>query len=199
MKRIFDLFFAIMGLIICSPLFLILIIIIPFDGNGGAFFIQKRVGKGNVDFDLYKFRTMKKDADKAGKLTKSDSDPRITSIGAVLRKLKLDELPQFINIVKGDMSFVGPRPEVRRYVDTYDEEQKKVLTVKPGITDPASLAYIKENEILGKANDPEKEYIENIMPQKLKMNLEYIENRGFGRDMKIIATTIGKVLKAFYS
>lgn len=193
MKRAFDIFAAIFGILLWLPFGIIISILIVLGGGGGVFYTQTRVGRNNQDFQLLKFRTMISGADKTGQLTVGARDSRITKIGYFLRKFKLDEIPQFINILKGEMSFVGPRPEVRKYVDMYNEDQLKVLNVRPGLTDYASLEYINENEILGKAEDPEKTYIEEIMPAKLKLNMKYIDETGLGTDIKIIFRTIGKI------
>jgi lipopolysaccharide/colanic/teichoic acid biosynthesis glycosyltransferase len=195
MKRIFDIFFSLLGLLILLIPFLIISIIIVLDSKGGVFYRQTRVGKDGKDFKLFKFRSMRTDADKAGLLTVGGRDNRITKAGYFIRKYKIDELPQLLNVFFGDMSLVGPRPEVRKYVDMYKAEQLKVLTVKPGITDYASIEYSNENEILGKAEDPEAVYINEIMPAKLKLNLKYIEEQGLGTDLRIIFNTIGKILK----
>ena len=158
-----------------------------------VFYFQKRVGKGGIDFDLIKFRTMNKDAEKNGLLTVGGKDSRITEVGFLLRKNKLDELPQLFNVLFGSMSFVGPRPEVRKYVDLYNEEQKKILNVKPGITDHASIEYFQESEMLAKSNDPEKTYINEIMPHKLELNKKYLSDPGPASDVNIILKTIGKI------
>lgn len=167
--------------------------LILISSKGGVFFIQERVGKGSKTFGLYKFRTMKVNSESKGQLTVGMNDSRITKIGGFLRKYKLDEIPQLLNVIMGDMSIVGPRPEVRKYVNLYTNEQLKVLNVRPGLTDLASIEFINENEILGKAKNPEKTYIKKIMPQKLKLNLEYIEKASFGYDLKLIFKTIGKI------
>ena len=190
MKRIFDLVFSIAGLILLSPVFLIISLLIKIDSKGPVFYRQLRVGKNNSDFRLLKFRTMKTDSDKNGLLTVGGRDARITGAGYYLRKFKIDELPQLLNVAAGEMSFVGPRPEVRRYVDLYDDEQRKVLNVLPGITDVASIKYRNENELLEKSEDPESYYIDNIMPDKLKLNLDYIEQRSFTNDLKVIFKTL---------
>jgi lipopolysaccharide/colanic/teichoic acid biosynthesis glycosyltransferase len=153
-----------------------------------------RVGKGNTDFGLLKFRTMRKDAHKSGLLTVGGRDPRITKVGFFLRKYKLDELPQFINILLGDMSFVGPRPEVRKYVEMYNQEQLHVLDVKPGLTDYASIDYMDENDLLAKSEAPEQTYIDEIMPAKLKLNLQYITDKSFVTDLRIIFRTLFKIV-----
>jgi lipopolysaccharide/colanic/teichoic acid biosynthesis glycosyltransferase len=195
LKRIFDLFFAFFAIILLLPLFFFIGIFIIVDSRGGVFYVQKRVGKNGVDFNLYKFRTMKPDSDKKGLLTVGAKDNRITKTGYFLRKFKIDELPQLFNVFKGDMSFVGPRPEVKKYVELYNEVQKMVLSVRPGITDNASLMYIDENTILGKSENPEKTYIEEIMPNKLSLNLEYIEEISLLTDLKIIFKTIFKIFR----
>lgn len=193
LKRIFDIFFAAAGLIILSPVFIITAVIIKLDSKGPVIYKQSRVGKGNRDFQLFKFRSMKPDSDVSGLLTVGGRDPRITTSGYYLRKFKLDELPQLINVLKGEMSFVGPRPEVRKYVDIYTEDQKKVLSVSPGITDVASIKYRNENELLEKADDPERFYVENIMPDKISLNLEYIDQRSLYKDLKVILKTLSAV------
>lgn len=195
MKRFFDLFFSFFGLMIFSPILLIIGILIACTSTGGVFYRQVRVGKGNMDFKIYKFRTMKVNSDKLGLLTVGGRDPRITRIGYYLRKYKLDELPQLINVLLGDMSFVGPRPEVRKYVNLYSEEQREVLKVRPGITDLASIEYRGENDILSKQSEPNKYYIEVIMPHKLKINLEYLENRSLKKDIGVILKTFKAIME----
>jgi lipopolysaccharide/colanic/teichoic acid biosynthesis glycosyltransferase len=194
LKRFFDIFFSFIGLIILFIPFLIISLIIILDSRGGVFYKQVRVGKDGKDFKLFKFRSMRTDADKAGLLTVGGRDNRITKVGYYIRKYKVDELPQLINVFIGNMSLVGPRPEVRKYVDMYNEQQRSVLKVKPGITDYASIEYSNENEILGKASDPEKVYINEIMPAKLDLNLKYIKDQGALTDLKIIFKTIFKIL-----
>ncbi len=193
MKRAFDILFSLFGSLILFPFFILFAILIIADSGLPVFFSQKRVGKNGIDFSLLKFRTMKKDADKKGLLTISNKDSRITAIGYFLRKYKIDELPQLFNVLAGDMSLVGPRPEVRKYVDLYSEEQKKVLSVLPGITDYASIEYSNENELIAKAEDPEQFYIKEVMPAKLRQNLKYISEQGFITDLKIILKTIGRI------
>lgn len=195
LKRIFDIVFSSFGLILFSPLFIVIAMLIKLDSRGNVFYKQSRVGLGDKDFSLLKFRSMRIDSDKQGLLTVSDRDDRITPVGRFLRKYKLDELPQLINILSGDMSFVGPRPEVRKYVMLYNEDQKQVLEVRPGLTDYASLEYINENEILGRSDDPEKTYIDEIMPAKLELNQKYIREQSFGTDLGIILKTIGKIAR----
>lgn len=193
-KRVFDLLVASVLLILLAPLFLILIIIIWSGSKGPAFYLQTRVGLNGKDFKIFKFRTMYTGSDKKGLLTVGGKDQRITSAGVFLRKYKLDELPQLINVFIGDMSLVGPRPEVRKYVDLYEREQLRVLGVKPGITDYASIEYSNENELLAGAADPEKEYINTIMPAKLKLNLKYIAEKSLLTDLKIILKTLKKII-----
>lgn len=193
--RLLDIMLSLLGLLFLLPIFLILAVWIKFDSQGSIFFRQIRVGKDGRDFRIYKFRTMIVNAEKKGIITIGERDPRITNSGYFLRKYKLDELPQLINVLKGEMSFVGPRPEVRKYVEMYNQEQLKILTVKPGITDYASIEYINEDEILGKSSDPEKTYIEEIMPQKIKYNMKYINNKTVIEYFKIIFLTIIKIIK----
>lgn len=193
MKRLFDISFSLLTLMLFLPIGIIISILIVIESRGGIFYTQERIGKQGAPFRLLKFRTMRKDADRSGKLTVGMRDPRITRVGYFLRKSKLDEFPQFVNVLKGDMSIVGPRPEVAEYVALYSDEQKKVLSVKPGITDFASLEYFKENELLGKSTDPQKTYIEEIMPAKLKLNLRYIDEKSLGKDLAIIAKTFLKM------
>lgn len=193
--RLLDIVLSLLGLLFLLPIFLILAVWIKFDSQGSIFFRQIRVGKDGRDFRIYKFRTMIVNAEKMGIITIGERDPRITNSGYFLRKYKLDELPQLINVFKGEMSFVGPRPEVRKYVEMYNQEQLKILTVKPGITDYASIEYINEDEILGKSLNPEKTYIEEIMPQKIKYNMKYINNKTVIEYFKIIFLTIIKIIK----
>ena len=193
LKRSFDIFFSFFGLIILSPIFLLIFVMVKTDSKGPVIYKQTRVGKNGKDFAVLKFRSMKQDSDSKGLLTVGGKDPRITKTGYFIRKYKLDELPQLINVLKGDMSFVGPRPEVRKYVLLYDEVQKKVLDVNPGITDVASIKYRNENEMLEGSDDPESFYIKEIMPVKLKMNLEYINDRSFFKDIKVILNTLKTV------
>lgn len=193
-KRLFDIFFSFFGLLFLSPLFLILSLFIVLDSRGSAFYRQRRVGKGNVDFSLLKFRTMELGADKKGLLTLGLSDSRVTKIGRFLRKYKMDELPQLFNILKGEMSFVGPRPDVRKYVDLYSPEQLKVLEVKPGLTDYASIEYIDESDLLARSDNPEKTYIEVVMSDKIKLNFKYIQEQNLQTDILILFKTIFKIV-----
>jgi len=194
MKRIFDILFSLIVLAVFLPFGIVIALIILLTSKGGVFFVQERIGRHEKPFGLLKFRTMRKDADKLGKLTVGMRDPRITGIGYFLRKYKLDEFPQFINVLLGSMSVVGPRPEVKEYVDLYTPAQKQVLNVKPGITDYASLEYFKENELLGKSTDPRKTYIEEVMPAKLELNKKYASNPSIGQDVKIVWKTFVRVI-----
>ena len=195
MIRFFDFILSLVGLVVLAPIFIVLAIWIKIDSNGPVFYKQVRVGQNGIDFGLFKFRSMVVDADKKGLITVGGRDPRITRSGYFIRKYKLDELPQLINVLVGDMSLVGPRPEVRKYVDLYTDEQQKVLSVKPGITDYASIEYMDENEILGKSSDPEKTYIEEIMPEKIKYNMKYILNKNISEYFKIIFLTLLKIVR----
>lgn len=194
MKRLFDIFASFIILTFFFPFGLILAILIAVESRGGVFYVQQRVGQFGKPFGLLKFRTMRKDADKLGKLTVGMRDPRITQVGYFLRKYKLDEFPQFVNVLKGDMSIVGPRPEVQEYVDLYTEEQQEILNVKPGITDVASLEYFEENAVLGKSDNPRKTYIEEVMPHKIQLNKKYLQNPTIGNDLKIMWKTFLRVL-----
>ncbi len=188
-------FFFLLGVVVLSPLFLVLAVWIKLDSKGPVFYKQSRVGKNDEDFRLYKFRTMVVNADKKGLITVGGRDPRVTRAGYFLRKYKLDELPQLVNVLRGNMSLVGPRPEVRKYVEIYTSEQRKVLSVKPGLTDYASIHYIDENRVLAKSDDPERTYIDIIIPEKIRYNMKYIENRSVKEYFKIIFMTLGKIVK----
>ena len=188
MIRFFDIVFSLLGILLLSPVFLLLYIAICLESKGGGFYKQLRVGR-------YKFRSMRVGADKKGLITVGGRDPRITRTGYLIRKYKLDELPQLFNVLKGDMSLVGPRPEVRKYVDLYTDEQKKVLSVRPGITDYASIEYVDENMILGEASDPDRAYIEQIMPDKIRYNMKYICNRSVKEYFKIIFLTFWSIIR----
>ena len=193
--RFFDIVFSLLGILLLSPVFLLLYIAICLESKGGGFYKQLRVGQYGRDFYVYKFRSMRVGADKKGRITVGGRDPRITRTGYFIRKYKLDELPQLFNVLKGDMSLVGPRPEVRKYVDLYSDEQKKVLSVRPGITDYASIEYVDENTILGVASDPDKAYIEQIMPDKIRYNMKYICNRSVKEYFKIIFQTFWSIIR----
>ena len=195
MKRIFDILLSGIGLLLLSPLFFVLSLWIKSDSPGPVFYKQRRVGRGNQDFVLYKFRSMAIGADRKGLRTVGGHGPRVTRSGYYIRKYKFDELPQLINVFKGDMSLVGPRPEVRKYVEMYTPEQMKVLTQRPGITDPASIKYRNENELLATAEHPEEFYTKVIMQDKLAINLQYLESRTLFKDFKIILNTFVSILK----
>lgn len=189
MIRFFDILFSALGLIVLLPVFAAICLKIKIGSKGGCFFIQERIGKDGKPFGLYKFRTMRIGADSEGLLTVGEHDARITRVGYFLRKTKMDELPQLWNVLKGDMSLVGPRPEVRKYVELYTDEQRKVLRVRPGITDYASIEYANENELLSKAEDPDRTYIEEVMPDKIKLNMRYLEHYTVSEYFKIIFLT----------
>lgn len=195
MKRLFDILASGLGLIVLSPLFLILAIWIKLDSKGPVFYRQVRVGRNNKDFRIFKFRSMRVGADKGSLVTIGGHDPRVTRSGYFIRKFKLDELPQLINVFIGDMSLVGPRPEVRHYVDYWTEDQMHVLDVRPGITDPASIKFRNENELMEKAEDPEKYYIGVIMQEKIKLYLEYVKNHSFIYDIGLIFKTFQVIVK----
>lgn len=195
MKRIFDIVASGLGLIVLSPLFLVLAIWIKCDSKGPVFYRQVRVGRRNKDFRIFKFRSMRVGADKGSLVTIGGHDPRVTKSGYFIRKFKFDELPQLINVFVGNMSLVGPRPEVRHYVDYWTPEQMHVLDVRPGITDPASIKFRNENELMEKAEDPEKYYIEVIMQEKIRLYLEYVEKHNFLYDLGLIFKTFWVIVK----
>ncbi len=193
-KRLFDLLVAIPLLVLCVPFMLLISLAIAMESRGGVFYVQRRVGRGGRDFTMYKFRTMKPGAERQGRLTVGNRDGRITRTGYFLRKYKLDELPQLFNVLHGTMSLVGPRPEVREYVDLYTDDQRRVLSVKPGITDYASIAYADENELLAASSDPGKTYVREIMPRKLALGLQYIDKKSLLTDLRILFRTVARVL-----
>lgn len=195
MKRIFDILCSLFILAIFLPFGLFLALLIALESRGGVFYRQERIGKNGVPFKLFKFRSMRKDADKSGKLTVGMRDARITKTGLFIRKYKLDEFPQFINVILGDMSIVGPRPEVREYTDLYTPEQRQILNVRPGITDLASLEYFEENDLLGKSENPQKTYIEEIMPAKIELNKRYLANPTLANDLKIMWATFRRIIR----
>lgn len=195
MIRLFDILFSFLGLVVLSPLFVIVLICIILDSPGGGFYMQKRVGKHGKDFLLYKFRSMTVGSDAKGLITIGTKDARVTKTGEFIRKYKLDELPQLINVLKGEMSLVGPRPEVRKYVDIYTPEQAKVLSVVPGITDFASMKYVNENDILGNVENPEEFYQTVILPDKIEQNMIYVNQKSLFLYFKIIFLTIYKIFK----
>ena len=195
MKRLLDMLFSLIVLTIGLPFALVVALLIAVDSRGCVLYRQSRVGRNNVDFRLYKFRTMHTGADKGSLITVGGDDARITRVGRFLRKFKIDEFPQFLNILKGEMSIVGPRPEVRKYVDMYTPEQLRVLSVRPGLTDYASIRYVNENDLLAASDNPEKTYIEEIMPDKLNLNLKYIDEQSLWVDCKIVIQTIVAIFK----
>ena len=194
MKRLFDILFSSVLIIVLFPLGIVVSLWIIFDDFGSPFFVQQRVGLSGKNFGLLKFRSMKKNAEEKGQLTVGMKDNRITRSGYFIRKYKIDELPQLVNVLLGEMSVVGPRPEVPKYVSLYNEVQQNVLSIKPGITDFASIEYVRENELLSASSNPEKTYIEEIMPAKLALNLKYLREQSFLTDMKIILQTIKAIL-----
>ena len=194
MKRFFDVLFSGVLIIVLVPLGIVVSILIVLDDFGSPFFVQQRVGLNGKNFGLLKFRSMRKNAESKGQLTVGMKDNRITRSGYFIRKYKIDELPQLVNVFLGEMSVVGPRPEVPKYVLLYNEEQQNVLSIKPGITDFASIEYVRENELLSASSDPEKTYIEEIMPAKLELNLKYLREQSFLTDIKIILQTIKAIL-----
>lgn len=194
MKRVFDVIVSGIILLVFLPFGILISVAIALESRGGVFYRQERIGWQGKPFRLWKFRTMRKDADKLGKLTVGMRDPRITRVGYFIRKTKLDEFPQFINVLVGEMSIVGPRPEVKEYVDLYTPDQQIVLSVKPGITDYASLEYFKENELLGQSEDPRKTYIDEVMPAKIELNKKYIAKPTLGTDISIMWKTFLKIV-----
>lgn len=194
-KRIFDIFFSFLAIILLSPIFLLITILIKLDSKGGVFYLQNRVGKDFVPFKLIKFRTMVIDADKIGPLVTKDRDPRITKVGRFLRKAKLDELPQFLNVIKGDMSIVGPRPEVEKYVTLRKEDYKSILSIKPGITDYATILFRDEEDLLAKYDNIDDGYLKEVLPKKIELYKKYLSEISFFVDVKIIFMTFLKILK----
>lgn len=194
-KRLFDIGASSIGLILLSPILILIAICIKLDSKGPVFFKQVRVGKNKELFKIYKFRTMVTDAEKLGKQITVGNDTRITKVGTFIRKCKLDELPQLINVLNGDMSLVGPRPEVPKYVELYDDYQEQILLVQPGITDYASIEFRNESEILGESENPESKYINDIMPYKIELNIKYIKNISLYEDLKLITRTIKAIAK----
>ncbi len=195
MKRAFDVVASLLALVLLSPVLLVIAGIIFFKQGAPVLFKQERVGLSGRRFAVFKFRTMINNAEQSGQLTTSGRDPRITKMGHGLRKYKLDELPQLINVLLGQMSIVGPRPEVPKYVDLYTDEQREVLSVKPGITDLASIEFIDENELLGGKDDPEEHYVNVVLPQKLNLQLRYVRAQSFANDLVIILKTVRKIIR----
>ena len=193
-KRLFDIFFSSIGLIILSPLFLIVAVLIKLDSKGPVFFRQERVGRYFKEFRIYKFRTMSNDVSKKGPQITVGGDTRVTKVGKVLRKYKIDELPQLINVLKGDMSFVGPRPEVRKYVEMFKSDYAKLLKVRPGITDPASIQFSAEENVLASSNNWERDYIIKVLPEKIRLSSQYIDSQNnIITDLSLILKTIIRI------
>jgi lipopolysaccharide/colanic/teichoic acid biosynthesis glycosyltransferase len=194
MKRVLDIFIAFIVLIVFLPFGIIISLFILLESRGGVFYKQERIGLNGKTFGLLKFRSMRPNADKLGQLTVGERDPRVTNTGHFIRKYKLDEFPQFINVLVGDMSIIGPRPEVKKYVDLYTDEQRAILNVKPGITDYASIEYFDESRLLGESENPEETYIQEIMPSKLLLNQKYLANPNVFHDLKIMWLTFKKII-----
>ena len=199
LKRGIDIIAALIGLIMLAPLFALVAVLIKADSPGPVFFRQERIGKGFHPFWIFKFRTMVKDAPRKGGALTASGDPRVTRIGKLLRQGKIDELPQLINILCGDMSLVGPRPEVRQYVELFRKNYDKILAVRPGMTDPASLKYRDESAILASSENPEQEYIQRILPDKLRLGEEYVRQSSLMLDLVLIFKTIGAVIPGRYA
>ena len=194
-KRLFDIVCSSLGLILLAPFFVVVAILIKRDSSGPVFFRQTRVGQFGKPFRIYKFRTMCTDAEKKGAQVSTGDDPRITGIGRFLRTYKIDELPQLLNVVSGEMSLVGPRPEVPKYVDAFKEDYAEILTAKPGITDYASLEFKDENELLKGAEDPEKKYIDEILPVKIEYYKKYLREQSLSTDLKLIFLTLAGIIR----
>lgn len=194
-KRIFDVFFSFMGIVVLFPFFILIYLLILLTSNGNPIFIQERAGKDGRIFHIWKFRTMVDHAYSQGKPMTIGDDPRITKVGKVLRKLKIDEIPQLINVLKGDMSFVGPRPLVPYHISLYTDVQKQILCIKPGITDLASISFRKESEMLASSSDPDKTYLEEIIPRKVELNMVYIRNISLWNDLRLIFRTVFSLFK----
>lgn len=194
MKRVFDIAAAGTGLLLLAPLFAFLAVLIKLDSPGAVFFRQERMGRGFRPFHIYKFRTMVAGAPASGREITVGDDPRITRLGRVLRKTKIDELPQLINVLKGEMSLVGPRPEVRKYVELFAKDYEAILRIRPGITDIASLKYQNEADLLAASADPEREYIERVLPDKMRLAEYYARRASLSFDIKLMARTLPKLL-----
>jgi lipopolysaccharide/colanic/teichoic acid biosynthesis glycosyltransferase len=195
LKRVFDILFSLIGLVLLAPFFIVIALLVKLTSKGPVFYAQKRIGIAGKGFDLLKFRTMFVGSDKKGLLTVGANDSRITKVGLFLRKYKLDELPQLINVLNGTMSFVGPRPEVEKYVKMYTEKQRVILNVRPGITDFSSIYFRNESDLLSQSTDPEAFYIQRIMPQKIRLNKVYIHNQSVQLDIQIILKTLLHIFK----
>jgi len=194
MKRVLDIIIALIVLFLFLPFGIVISFLILLESKGGVFYKQERIGLHGKPFGLLKFRSMRPDSDKLGQLTVGERDPRVTNIGHFIRKYKLDEFPQFINVLIGEMSIIGPRPEVKKYVDLYSNEQRAILKVKPGITDYASIEYFDESRLLGESENPEQTYIQEIMPAKLILNQKYLANPNVLHDVKIMWLTFKKII-----
>ena len=195
MKRTFDILVSAAGLTLLSPIFLVVALLIKADSPGPIFFLQERVGRRFQPFHIYKFRTMVPEAPRLGKLITAGEDPRITHVGRILRQTKVDELPQLVNVLKGDMSLVGPRPEVRQYVELFRPDYEEILQVSPGITDLASVHYRYESEILGHAENPEEQYVKEILPEKIRLAKEYLRRSSLYFDTSVIVQTLVALVK----
>ena len=195
MKRVFDFTLSALGLLILGPLFVLVAILIKLDSPGPIFFRQERMGQGFRPFLIYKLRTMIQNAHTQGPLVTAGRDSRVTRVGGVLRRTKIDELPQLLNVLKGEMSFVGPRPEVRKYAEMFRQDYEEILRIKPGITDLASLKYRHETEVLGRSSNPEEQYVTEILPDKIKLAKEYLMMSSFWVDMRVITKTIFKMVE----
>jgi lipopolysaccharide/colanic/teichoic acid biosynthesis glycosyltransferase len=196
LKRITDIILSGIAIVLLFPVLLVISLLVFLSSRGPVFFLQNRIGRNGKEFRLIKFRTMRPKAETTGLLTIGSRDPRVTPVGYHLRKYKLDELPQLFNVLAGSMSLVGPRPEVQKYVSMYTPEQRKVLSVRPGITDYASIRYFQESDLLAGSPDPEKTYVQEIMPAKLALNIKYIEEAGFVTDLNILFRTIARIFRA---
>jgi lipopolysaccharide/colanic/teichoic acid biosynthesis glycosyltransferase len=194
-KRLMDFSLSLVGLIFLFPVFVVIALLIKLEDGGSVFFRQERVGQNWKPFKIYKFRTMVENAERMGVLVTKGNDPRVTKIGKFLRRYKLDELPQLINVLKGDMSLVGPRPEVYKYAKEYKEDYDEILKVKPGITDYAALEYIDEEKILESSDDTERAYLEKVLPEKIKYYKKYLRDISFFTDLKLIIRTIIRIIR----
>jgi lipopolysaccharide/colanic/teichoic acid biosynthesis glycosyltransferase len=195
-KRITDIIFSLIGIIVLFPVFIVIVIIIKIDSRGPIFYLSERIGKNEKPFTILKFRTMIPDAEKSGLYCTASNDKRITRVGRKIRRLKIDELPQLINILKGEMSFVGPRPDIKKYLNLISKKDRDIIfSVRPGITDISTLFYFQEGDILMNSLNPEKEYIEKILPHKIQMQKEYVHKMSFLLDLKIVIKTIIKIFK----
>jgi lipopolysaccharide/colanic/teichoic acid biosynthesis glycosyltransferase len=195
-KRLFDVLASTAGLLVLSPILLVTAILIKLDSDGPVLYTAPRVGRGGRIFRMYKFRTMVVNADTIGGSSTPDDDPRITCVGRILRKHKLDELPQLLNVANGTMSLVGPRPQVKWAVDLYSDEERQVLSVPPGMTDYASLRFPNEGEVLKGSTDPDKDYMEKIHPEKMRLSLEYVRRRSFATDLSVLFQTLAAVFRS---